>query len=381
MLRQADGDSRNDRLVLGFDAGCMSCSNLAESIEEAVGAKLEAMSLSDPQVKEWRRRALGEDPPWAPTLIELKNGQVKAWTGAMMGAHLARKLGPSVTWKVAKVLGESTHSNRTEHHSLSGLSRSQFLKGLGGAAVGLTVLSGTGGLATPAAAAEDEHWLSQLSITSSKELSEKQAVVTWARLTRGRHLRRLLLSQVMEERPSAKRIRSRMLSAKKTGVTTLPTTTVKGIHHQLKGGGRLIALAYQEDDTLILLYRLDKLGQNTKLFSRVIEEESKDTFRVLGEAEDNDVIVAAQATDSDEEVYTITARRRCRSSRQCRGACYVCRCVSYRKVCAINCCGPCAFACRTGWSCLACLGIWCPVCVSLNRCCRYKECRWRQSCS
>ena len=55
-----NGDGR--RLVLGFDARCMTCNGLARSIEEAVGAKLELRSLTDPQVEHWREQALGMLP-------------------------------------------------------------------------------------------------------------------------------------------------------------------------------------------------------------------------------------------------------------------------------------------------------------------------------
>ena len=43
---QADPGGR--KLVLGFDAGCATCSDLAKRIEEAVGDKLEIRSLRDP---------------------------------------------------------------------------------------------------------------------------------------------------------------------------------------------------------------------------------------------------------------------------------------------------------------------------------------------
>ncbi len=121
---------KGKRLVLGFDAGCMACSQLAEKIEEAVGEKLETASLADPRMTEWRRQALGEDAPWAPTLVEVADGEVRAWTGIMMGARLARKLGPAATWKVVRVLGEIGNSNRARPVAHSALSRSQFLKRL-----------------------------------------------------------------------------------------------------------------------------------------------------------------------------------------------------------------------------------------------------------
>ncbi len=47
------------RLVLGFDAGCMTCNALARKIEEEVGDKLEVGPLHHPQVAHWREQALG----------------------------------------------------------------------------------------------------------------------------------------------------------------------------------------------------------------------------------------------------------------------------------------------------------------------------------
>ena len=57
------GSLSGRRLVLGFDAGCLTCSNLARQIRERVGDKLEVRSLRDPRVELWRKGALGEDAP------------------------------------------------------------------------------------------------------------------------------------------------------------------------------------------------------------------------------------------------------------------------------------------------------------------------------
>ncbi len=89
--------NRDDRLVLGFDAGCTTCTGLARRIEEQLGDKLEVRSLRDPQVEHWRKRVLGENAPWAPTLIEVKGARVKAWTGVRMGVVLSRRLGLAAT--------------------------------------------------------------------------------------------------------------------------------------------------------------------------------------------------------------------------------------------------------------------------------------------
>lgn len=373
---------KGKRLVLGFDAGCMACSQLAEKIEEAVGEKLETASLADPRMTEWRRQALGEDAPWAPTLVEVADGEVRAWIGIMMGARLVRKLGPAATLKVVRVLGEIGDSSRARPASQSAFSRSQFLKGLGGAVVGMSVLSGTGSLASPATA-EEAHWLSRLSISSSKELSRKQAAAAWTRLTRGRHLRRLLSSRAVEQNAVARRMSGRMLADIRNRTASQPTATIKGVRHQLEGGGRLLALVYQEDDALVVTYRLDKPDQKTRQLSRVIEDaESEDLIRVIVEAEDGDVFAAPQDAASEGEL-TVAALRRCRRNSQCPGACYVCRCASYNRTCAFNCCAWCAFPCKWGtWAaCLSCVLAFCPVCMAINRCCNYKACLWREACA
>jgi len=50
------------------------------------------------------------------------------------------------------------------------------------------------------------------------------------------------------------------------------TATIKGVSHSLKGGGRLLALAYQEDDALVVSYRFDKPGQKTRLVEARLPE-------------------------------------------------------------------------------------------------------------
>lgn len=150
--RRRETAEDDKRVVLAFDAGCMTCSALARRIEERVGHRLELRSLSSPQVREWRKRALGEDAPWAPTLIELKGREVKAWTGPGMALRLSRSLGPVASWRVMQILGEfgsEAASERWGEHPVAGalaraVSRGQFLKGAGGVVAGAAVLAGFG---------------------------------------------------------------------------------------------------------------------------------------------------------------------------------------------------------------------------------------------
>lgn len=146
------------KLVLGFDGGCATCSDLAERISERVGDRLEVRSLLDPQVEHWREQTLGKNAPWAPTLFEITgNRAVRAWTGWQMGLSLTRSLGPSDTWKIMQVLGdESRQADTSEPTNVrSILSRSQFLKGVSGLTVAISILTGTKILSTPAVAAQE----------------------------------------------------------------------------------------------------------------------------------------------------------------------------------------------------------------------------------
>lgn len=154
------------RLVLGFDAGCMKCSEMAGRIEEAVGDRLEVKSLRDPQVEHWRKQALGEDAPWAPTLVEVGGGEVRAWTGLRMGARMSRILGPLATWRVMQVIGEPGSKEKAGEagraldvkspaRASAGLTRAQVLKGgLAGAVAGASILLGTDRFVPSAAAAQ-----------------------------------------------------------------------------------------------------------------------------------------------------------------------------------------------------------------------------------
>lgn len=134
------------RLALGFDAGCCTCSGLAARIEKVADGKLEIHGLDEPQMENWRRQALGQRAPWTPTLIEVEGAEVKAWTGRRMCLALARRLGASATWRVMQVLGETNTESAAQQpraEKVNSLNRRQFLKGLGGAAVAMSVLSGT----------------------------------------------------------------------------------------------------------------------------------------------------------------------------------------------------------------------------------------------
>lgn len=132
------------KLVLGFDAGCMSCTDLAQRIEDQVGNKLEVRRLDDPQVQHWREQALGKDAPWAPTLIEVTTNSAKAWTGWGLAVVLTRHLGPVQTWRVLQAMDDRQKSPSESVAGAAGFSRAQVLKGgLAGAVVAVGTLAGS----------------------------------------------------------------------------------------------------------------------------------------------------------------------------------------------------------------------------------------------
>jgi hypothetical protein len=144
------------RLVLGFDDQCSYCEDMASKIKERFRERLEIRDLHDPEVEVWRKQALGENPSWAPTLIELDGNSVRAWTGYRMGLALSWRLGPVATWRLTQALAEFRGHPEEQTSSVSGrrLTRGQFIteltKGIAGVALAVTVL---GSSADPANAA------------------------------------------------------------------------------------------------------------------------------------------------------------------------------------------------------------------------------------
>lgn len=107
-------DDRPVRLILGFDPGCATCSDLAERLESQVGDRLELRRLRERPVAQWREQALGGNPVWAPTLIEVSADGVRAWTGLRMAVQLSKALGLSATLRLVRTLGEAAILPRNE---------------------------------------------------------------------------------------------------------------------------------------------------------------------------------------------------------------------------------------------------------------------------
>lgn len=123
------------RWILGFDASCGRCSEIAKAAKNAAGEKLEVLPLEHPDIQRWREESLGANAPWVPTLIRVGATQVHSWTGLAMGMRLLTRLGPVGAIKLFKALGEVSRASSTTTSSEDSLGRRRFFKV--GAGVGI----------------------------------------------------------------------------------------------------------------------------------------------------------------------------------------------------------------------------------------------------
>lgn len=118
-----------DRYLV-FDAGCSTCRDLADAIQDAVGPKLLAINIRDDRAKELLRRAFPDGYRFVPYLVTVDRHQrVHAWTGTALAIRLAWLMGPRHAWRAwtrARNLGISLSGHRQPNDH--GMSRRNFLK-------------------------------------------------------------------------------------------------------------------------------------------------------------------------------------------------------------------------------------------------------------
>jgi|SRR5579883_2900591 predicted DCC family thiol-disulfide oxidoreductase YuxK len=89
-----------------FDAGCLTCTSIAQAIETAAEGWLVARNLSDQEVQE----QLAQAKPhwkWEPTLLEVEQDYVAAFTGIKLRLKLLRGLGPQRTWQTIQLMRQA----------------------------------------------------------------------------------------------------------------------------------------------------------------------------------------------------------------------------------------------------------------------------------
>lgn len=141
--RLPNGGTVTTSWILAFDAGCRSCTDVVDRVRASTNGKLDTAGLTEPRIRRWRQQALGEDAPWAPTLLAVDGDEVHAWTGPALSLRLVRLLGMVDSARVVRALNRA---DIVRHPSRRKLLKAVPLLGLGAFVV-------SGGLAAPAMAA------------------------------------------------------------------------------------------------------------------------------------------------------------------------------------------------------------------------------------
>lgn len=132
---------------LVYDAQCTTCNRLAETIQNSVGGKLEAIDIQGDRAKKLLDRAYPAGWERNPYLVTLDDGHVGAWTGTGAALRLAWLMGPRKAlrlWSLAHRSGVPLPPG-SKAATVYDVSRRRFLKAsmavasLGGV-IGLTGL-------------------------------------------------------------------------------------------------------------------------------------------------------------------------------------------------------------------------------------------------
>ena len=376
------------RLVLGFDAGCTTCSDLAKKIEEAVGDKLEIRSLYDPQVRHWREQVLGENASWAPTLIEVRGAGVRAWTGVRMGVALSTRIGPAATWRVMQILGDPQDRPRLGESSSAAtidISRKRFLRGIGGTAVALGILTGTGNLASAATskpsvqddAPEALRSLSKTDLSgeeltrAARRVAQRSDIVNLMGKSWSDRVRDGRASRSLEDDGQTIQLRSETVSHADPRSAS-SSVTVKAAKHKLRSGVTMLAVGYKlsQENKVLLYYEFDR-----PVPDGVDESRSQAT---LYRAEGDEALLERVSVDGKNEVSLGSKEL------SARGGCGVCGpgdclrtirvCKSIKWGCLAVACAGCIPACSSILGCLYCAGVQCPYAYNYG-CCRRRGTR------
>lgn len=356
-----------ERLILGFDAGCMTCSRIAEDAAAASGGKLEVMNLSSPEMVRWRTQALGATPPWKPTLVEVAGTVATVRTGPSIGLALVRNLGTGGSWAVLKSIGklrqESGDANRGPEF---GPSRTVFLRGLTGAALGVSILAGSSNSALATGNSKkirNNHWFDAVESVAKEELSPEHAMTAWRKAVATDNFAKLAALPTMSAGvtlPAAENVRGVTCETESTS-----GATVRGAIHRLKNGGTMTALALIDDDRITVTYEVATKSGTIRRLTKVHEVTGELTSRLVAEADDGvatDINALRASTDAEQLTPMADGCPDCMSR----------RCDDMDWGCAAACCGACRFANFVVM--MGCLAVFCPGCT-VGTCCRRYSCQ------
>lgn len=291
-----------------------------------------------------------------------------------MGARLSRALGPAATWRVMQVLGEANAdlklTDSVAAKAVSGLTRGQFLKGVGGAAVAMSILGGTGKLAPPAEAATSvryEEIFGEELIEVARAVATRRDIVnvsseTWRKKIRNGHvIQAEIADNKSNRRVSIKAIdlnNGRISSANGKPSFFGDLAVVKAARHVLSDGNSMLAVSFAmpKYDQIVAYHEYEKptfLPQD-----QVKTKAEALLYQVEGESA---VLKKASSNNQLQTLQQSGTRLSCGNDKHCNHACDIAYgyspcirvrslgCVAYQcRACALTCwggallCGACA---------------------------------------
>jgi hypothetical protein len=336
----------SSRWVLGFDAACSQCTELARRAEAVSGGKLTALSLHEPEVRDWTDAAGAGSGRFEPTLFRVQGEAVQAWTGRRLALRLVVLLGPRRAWKILASIVELRLARQAGFDA----GRRRLLKLTGSTALALVML-GPKALRPLTAAAETATWASLDLGTPAEAEPAAFGLAAGSPDVSG-------LAAIRGISTASLRSNSRFAddgSSLYTAASRTPTAD----------GNALLSVAWELESGGTLIYReLDTEMDGVKSMALLFDQEDP----VTGE-----LLVTAASTDGEPVDLTGAAGGAGPHYGRCPGQCYQIRrqtanpcrlLVGVNPQCLAGCCGLCFGACRLGpWVCLGCVFVWCPWCV------------------
>ncbi|UTX34975.1 hypothetical protein NNL26_01585 [Micrococcus luteus] len=348
------------RTILAYDASCAMCVETARNVEIASGGRLEVSPLNSDEVLEYFATD-GKEHGNRPALIKVDSEVVRIYEGLQLGAELSKYLGVRRTYRVLQALG-SQRETPAENRMIG---RKGFIRAGIGATAALAMLTSGAQAATAKTAPKhpDATWVEEEQITESTEMPTKDAEEAF---------RQFLNS------PAGTKVAASLLPRGNGALE------VRGVRHKTKSGA-FAALGVVYKNEVMIIYAKAASANRYSLFSATVLgaseiDSSGNPHRVqLLATTHRDKVESVDVAFSASGGYVASST--CNTT-ECRkkGRCYGCQCASWDLKCLVNCCAPCAFSCGAVWACVACIGVWCPVCANWSgSCCKSKACRYRAS--
>jgi hypothetical protein len=287
-------------------------------------------------------------------------------------------------------------SDSTAVNAISGLTRGQFLKGVGGAAVAISILGGTGKLPAPAEAAASvsvEEIVGGDLVGIARSVAERKDVrnvmdAVWREKVRG--------GSVIDTGGADAEVRAIDLGGGRVSFVhdelslSGDLAVLRAARHELPHGNGLLAVSYAmpERNRILVYYEYDK-----PVF--LPKDQAKTRTEALLYRQEGDELVLERASSNrrsqvllQEEGESSTLATRsvsCRGDRHCDSPCDIVygysRCHRLKSIrCVVRQCRLCAVACLGGYLlCAACALVVCTVGV-IRECCSggygCKRCGW-----